>query len=354
MSFSSDIRATKNFNRQFGKEKRRIQLSEIPKSDIDSMQQHVIEMRTYAHFLDVVNTTENIHDVPIGPNDYYFEPDYNTVKIRTLFRDVNGIGMNGSNNIFQTINGVNYYSAELFDQAASSSRLWYSVAQSVVGTSNNIFNTDKLWKWNVGFHPPQLEHGNSLSLNVGTNTKQMFYVSDLGSNFDFTAEEFTIGFWIYPTALPQPTDDEAQVAYRRIDSSNRWSIEIDEDDNKLYAIVRVAGVETKRQYDTPLTINNWYFITLSWDDTGPSLILKVNDNADTSSTKVSGTGTTTAGLYFGSWPGAGTSNDFKGYLTGMTYYNDTVLSSTEKTNLMNHNTKSVTTEPLVYGYGQYG
>lgn len=351
MSFSQDIRASGGFNRQFGREKRRIQLSEIPKSDIDTMQQHVVEIRTYAHFVDLVNSLDNISSVPTGPNDYYFEPDYSTVKLRSNFGDVGGIGTEE----FHTLNGVNYYSLELYDQASTNSRLWYSVCQDNVGTTDQIFDTDKLWEWNVGFHPTSIKQGNSIRLNAGTgHTKEMLYVSNLASNFNFTAQRFSMGFWIYPTELDSVSGSRV-VAHRFIDASNEWAILIDPSDNILYAVVEVAGVATKRQYSTPLTTDNWYFVCITWNTTGPVLTLKVNDAADAATTKIDTTGSTVDGLYFGSYPGAAVGEDFAGYFTGLTYYqHGTVLTSGEMTSLYTYNTKSAITEPFTWGYGQYG
>lgn len=341
MSFSQDVRATRNFQRQFGKEKRRLQLSEIPKADIDSMQEHVIEGRTQCHFLDSACTTENIHDIEDGPHDYIFEPDYNTVKIRTLFRDVYGIGTYE----LQTINGVFYDSLELYDQAASTSRLWYAIPQQLVGSEDfSLFH-----KWRVGFHPPNLEHGNSIHLNLGTISNQFLYVSDVGTNFDFTANDISLGFWIYPTAV---SGNKRVIAYRRVDASNQWSIEMDTD-GIIFVIFKDATVETKRQYSTPLTANAWYFISVTWDESAAGLVLKVNDNADASSTKTTGTTSTSNNLFFGSYAGATSTQDFRGYLTGLTYYKD-LLSTTETTRLYNFDTKSDTIVPLTWGYGLYG
>ena len=344
MSFSPDIRASRNFQRQFGKEKRRIQLSEIPQNDVDTLQTHVVDIRTQIAFSDLADNQGNIHDVPNGPNDYIFEPDYNTVKLRTLFRDVFGTG----EYVSHTLNGVNYHGLALKDQAAvTGQKLYFYIP------IEDPFLFSKAWKWAVDIHPPNLEHGNSLHLNAGEDQRQFFRADDtLDTNYNFATTDFSIGFWIKPASVFSVTAPDV-LAYRFISSTSKWSIEIDLD-GKVFAIVNKSGTEYKRQYDTVLTADTWYFICMTWNSSTNTPVLKVNDNADTSSTKTTGTTNTTVGLFFGSYPGAIAEQDFQGHFTGLTYYNATILSSTEMTNLYNHNTKSVTTEPMVYGYGQYG
>ena len=337
MSFSQDIRATGSFNRQFGKEKRRIGLSEIPKSDIDTLQKHVIDLRTQVHFLDAVNTIDNTHTIPIGPNDYIFEPDYNTVKIRTKFRDINGIGNYDSH----SLNAVIYDSLELYDQAGTSAQIWYSIPAA--GFENYPANPELLWKWSNG----------GIELNIGTNTKQMIYLSNLGTDFDFAANNISLGFWFYITQLPT-SGNKAILAYRYQDASNQWSVEIDGTDAKLFTIMKDTGVQTKREYSTAIAINTWYFYDLSWTESGATLTTKINNLADTTSTKTTGTTATTNNLFFGSYPGATTAKDMKGYITNLTYYKTTAINSTQMTSLYTYNTISATTEPFIYGFGQYG
>ena len=210
------------------------------------------------------------------------------------------------------------------------------------------------WDWRVAFHPPSVKYGDSISLNVGTNTNQFVYYDGFGTDFDFTAQNFSLGFWIYPTDLSNSGSNRL-VAYYRVDSNNAWRIEIDDADNKLFGSFKLGGSETKRQYDTPLTADNWYYINLTWQFTTPTLSLKVNNNADTSSTKVPDTTATQNKLHFGSYPGATTAQDFKGYLAFPIYYkHSTVLTTAERTSLYNYNTKSNTTKPFVLGVAQLG
>ncbi len=347
MSFSQDIRATGNFQRQFQKEKRRLQISEVPKSDIDTLQEHVVDIRTQIHFTDAADNKENVKDIQLGPNDYYFEPDYSTVKIRTLFRDIAGKGVYAK----RTLNAKDYDTLELRNQAATGDVFRYAIPSK---TNQEYIDTPTLfWNWNVGFHPSNLVHGNSIPLNIGSNTNQFLYFDIAGTNFDFNTNNISLGFWIYITALPT-SGNKAVVAYRYQDVSNQWTIEIDGTDNKLFTIVKDTAVQTKRQYDTALSLNTWYFVALSWTESGATLVTKVNNLADTTSTKTTGTTATTNNLFFGSYPGAATTQDLHGYITGITYYKTTALNSTELTALYTYNTKSAITEPFIWGYGQYG
>lgn len=348
MSFSPDIRASRNFQRQFGKEKRRLQLSEVPQDDIDTLQEHVVDIRTQIAFSDVADNQANIHDVPNGPNDYIFEPDYDTVKLRTLFRDVFGVGeyANHTFNISSTL--YSYNGLRLYDQAAvPGQKLWFYIP------IENPFLFSKAWKWNVDVNPPNLEHANSLFLNAGDDERQFLRVDDSFDNsYNFSSTDFSIGFWFRPNAVLSSISPDV-LAYRFISSTSKWSIEIDLD-GKLFAIVKKSGTDYKRQFDTVLSIGTWYFVCMTWNSSTNTIVLKVNDASDTSSTKTTGTTDTINGLFFGSYPGADSSHDFQGSFTGLTYYNATILSTAEMSRLYNYNTKHDTTEPLTYGYGQYG
>lgn len=348
MSFSQEIRSTGNFNSIFQKEKRRLQLSEVPKSDIDTLQEHVVDIRHQVHFTELIHDQINIKDVPTGPNDYYFEPDYSTVKIRDKFMDVYGIGTYAN----KTINSLSFDSLQLFDQAATGCQHWFCIPHATNETFNA--NDSLLWDWQPGFIPkPNMPQGNSISLNIPSNTKQFYYIDNIGTtNFDFTATNFSLGFWIYPTDVSN-TGSPRAVAYRFIDSNNKWVVSIDTD-GILFVTFKVGGVVTRRQYSTPLTANSWYFVCFTWTSGGPTLVLKVNNNADAASVKTETTTNTATNLFFGSYAGATVAEDFKGYLTGITYYRSTVLSAGEMTSLYTYNTKSAITEPFTWGYGQYG
>jgi len=351
MSFSQDIRASGNYRRQFSKQKRRLQLSEIPKADIDSLQEHVNELRAQIHAADGVNTSAIVGSVPLGPHDYIFEPDYNEVKLRCNFNDMNGRG----NYLFQTLNSVNYYSLELANEANPAlSTLYYYIPETEVGTVSHINNFDEFWHWQANKRPTSMQSGNSIYLNeFGVTTKQFLGIPTVSTNFTFTTNNLSLGFWIYPTDLTNSGSDKF-VAGRQIDSSNRWAIFIDDADTKLKIIMKVGGTETKRKYNTALTANNWYFICTTWQFGGPTLVLKANNQADTSHTD-STSYPSIDGLYFGSYPGATTAQDFNGFITGITYYkHSTVLTSGEMTSLYTYNTKSNTTKPGVYGMMEYG
>jgi hypothetical protein len=148
------------------------------------------------------------------------------------------------------------------------------------------------------------------------------------------------------------------VANYKIDNNNNWTIEIDDSDNKLFATVEVAGTETKRQYDTPLVVDNWYYINMTWVFGGPTVSLKVNDQADTSSAKgtgIAGAGTGQSKVMFGSYSTSDSTRDFKGYLAFPIYYkHSTVLTTAERTSLYNYNTKSDTTKPFILGFAKLG
>ena len=210
------------------------------------------------------------------------------------------------------------------------------------------------WDWNIGFHPPSMKNENSLALNInGTSQKQFLYYDEFGTDFDFTANNLSFGFWIYLVALPSGSN--TFVMMRRIDSNNSIRLEIDEADNKLFGSYTVGGVSSKRQYDTALSINTWYYISGTCDFSGPTLSLKVNDNADTSSTKVIDSAPADDKLYFGGRGGGTQERFFRGYLAfPMWYKHSTVLTSGERTSLYNYNTKTSTTEPAIAGFAQAG
>lgn len=208
------------------------------------------------------------------------------------------------------------------------------------------------WGWNIGFHPPSMKNGNSINLNVGTATNQFIYYTGFGTDFDFTANNLSFGFWIYPTSISSTAN--TLLMARRIDASNSIRIEIDDADSKLFGVYIIAGVDSKRQYDTPLTINNWYYVNATCSFATPTLSLKVNDNADTSSTKTAAAAPTNDNLYFGGYSGTA-ADKFSGYLAFPIWYKDpTILTSAERTSLYNYNTKSNTTKPFVLGFAQLG
>jgi hypothetical protein len=213
------------------------------------------------------------------------------------------------------------------------------------------------WDWNIGFHPPSIKSGNSIPLNLASSSSNQFIYYDMfGTDLDFTAQNFSIGFWIYPTDLSD-TGKHRFVAGRNIDANNYSLMEIDNTDNKLFSEIKVGGVSTKRQYDTALAINNWYYINQTWQTT-PTLSLKVNNNADTTTTKSADAGPVPNGLHFGSYgdsPNQGDVSDFQGYLAFPIYYkHSTVLTTAERTSLYNYNTRSNTTVPLIWGYARFG
>jgi hypothetical protein len=210
------------------------------------------------------------------------------------------------------------------------------------------------WDWNIGFHPPSMKNENSIALNVGgTSNEQFIYYDEFGTDFDFTANNLSFGFWIYPTFIP--TAANKTVMIRRIDANNTLRIEIDDADGKLFGQLRIGGAESNRQYDTALVANTWYYVSGTCAFGGPTLSLKVNDNADTSSVKSFGAASPDTKLYFGGYGGQTVTRFFEGYLAfPMWYKHSTVLTSGERTSLYNYNTKTSTTEPAIAGFAQAG
>lgn len=228
-----------------------------------------------------------------------------------------------------------------------------------VSTSNKkcyyaVLDGTNSWEWNVGHHPPSMKGGNSIGLNTSTQANQQFiYYTDFGTDFDFTANNLSFGFWIYPKVLP--TTGNHIIMVRRIDANNTLRIEWDDADAKLFGQLKIGGTESNRQYDTALAINTWNYINGTCSFSGPTLSLKVNNNADTASVKGFVGAPTNANLHFGGYGGLSQERFFQGYLAmPMWYKHSTVLTTAERTSLYTFNTKSDTTKPAVYGYAKYG
>jgi len=209
------------------------------------------------------------------------------------------------------------------------------------------------WSWAIGVHPPIFQNGWSISLNRNGASNQFIYYDNFGTDFDFTSQNFSMGFWFYPTDLSNTGTKRTLVA-RRIDASNKYAVEIDNSTNKLYMVMKVGGVATKRQYDTPLTTNTWYYFNATWETT-PTLSIKVNNNADISSTLSEASVPSDTKIYFGSYPGATNTQDFNGYLAYPHYYkHSTVLTTAERTSLYNYGTRTNTTLPMFWGVSAFG
>lgn len=209
------------------------------------------------------------------------------------------------------------------------------------------------WDWNIGFHPPSMKNENSISLNVGTATNQFVYYDEFGTDLDFTANNASFGFWIYPTDVSN-SGTTRTIKVRRVDSNNYIALELDTD-AVLFGEYKVGGSSSKRQYSTPLTADTWFYVSGTLTFSGPTLSLKVNDNADAVSTKTIGSSPADSKLYYGSYGGAAATRDYKGYLAfPMWYKHSTVLTTGERTSLYNYNTKTSTTEPGIAGFAQAG
>ncbi len=208
------------------------------------------------------------------------------------------------------------------------------------------------WDWDVGFHPPSVKNGNSVKLNRGDAVNQFLYYDNFGVDFNFTTATFSLNFWIYPTSLAS-TGVNKIVAQYRIDNNNRWSIEIDDADKKIFASATIGGTLDRRQYDTVLAINNWYCINLTLNTT-PTVSLKVNDQADIASTKAVTPSDNIGKLFFGSVPGQPDTKDYVGDIAAIIYEKNTNWTNTERTSMYNYNTTTNTTSPFVWGFGQFG
>lgn len=210
------------------------------------------------------------------------------------------------------------------------------------------------WDWNVGHHPTSMKNENSIALNVGTQANQQFiYYDEFGTDFDFTANNLSFGFWICPTTLPTTANQTLMI--RRIDANNTLILEIDDADAKVFGQLKIGGTESNREVNLALSANNWYYINGTCSFGGPTLSLKVNDNADTSSSKGFAASSPDTKLYFGGYGGQTESRFYQGYLAfPMWYKHSTVLTTGERTSLYNYNTKTSTTEPAIAGFAQAG
>lgn len=343
MSFSQDIRSSGNFQELFGKQRRRINKSEVSKDDLSTLQHHVNNIRTQIDWAYLYDNVDNVNSNAIGPFSFIFEPDLTEVKAWNTFTSILGDGIRLS----QTLNGTSYDAIDIGDanNATSSTKNCYYATP-----------TGSLYQFiNVGFHPSQLRQVNSIAINRFNESNSFFYYDNFGTDFDFTAQNFSMGFWFYPTNLVDTGQDRI-LAHYRVDANNKWVVAIDNSDNKLFMLVKNGGVSTVRQYDTAISTNTWYYFNNTWTAGTNTLSIKVNDNADTASGKTDPpTNSTISKLFFGSYPGITSGGDFIGYICLPHYYkHNTILTGTERTSLYNYGTRTNTTKPLWFGSGRFG
>jgi hypothetical protein len=129
------------------------------------------------------------------------------------------------------------------------------------------------WDWIFGNYPNQYINSDAIPLNVNT-TGQFLYYDEFGTDFDFTANNANFGLWIYPVSLPSSRGTNDLVMARRVDANNSIRIEIASADNKIFGEYRVGGSSSKRQYDTALAINTWYYVNCTLDFSGPIQVQK--------------------------------------------------------------------------------
>lgn len=320
MSFSEEIRATGNFQRQFQKEKRRIQLSEIPKTDIDTLQTHVIDIRSHIHFGHIGQKFVEPYKVPIGPHQYILEPDYKSVRIRTKFPDVHGTGEYASHS--HTVDGsFNIYNVlRIYDQAGvSGQKLWYYILAESPDPPNTEHFFDHLWKWGVDIHPiipsyitfdgvnDEVDLANDTSLWSGTLSK------------------FSVSVWIYPTAV---NDGQNREVFDH-GSASAQGFECEIDDNNAgeirFRIKNAAGGDLIA-LSTALVANRWQHITCVYDNSLGSANIKIYVNKVLGGTTANLTESITQSA---DMELASPSNDFKGHMRDFRFWKSKALTTTE-------------------------
>ena len=349
MSFDAEIRSTLDPNILIKTLHRTVWRDEAVREVKDSLEGHVHKIPFAADLADSYNDIFNDGNVVRGAY-VPFEPNATENMIYQNFNCPYGEGQKADT----TVNGVAYDRIRVPDQGfigypfAGGNELHFYVKD---GTDS--------WLW-VRDCPPVQKLGWSAGLNMNGSSEQFLGYINFGTNFDWTAQNFSEQFWFkldpllvstyafhsavkhfYPTRLPVSNPNKILKMYT-IDASNFYTIELDLTDFKVLIDFCKAGVHTKRESAGAVNLSGWNHLAYTWAFTTPTLSPRLNDVAFVTSTKT-GLGAVTgasARPSYGGYAGAPSTRGFNGQIGYIIYYkHSTVLTTAEMTNLYNWGTK---------------